>query len=364
MAVISFTEDLTRSGQLTAERKGALLEIPRRKYVRRFHAITDSVLDSSKTIRAHILCPKLGDQYVTPNEQDLLATCVDVRVNARPESPFSWYVEAEYDTARLVDATLENPLLMPAELSWDFLSYERARVRDVLGIPYVNSSQEAFDPPIMGEEKRPVLTVVRNEATFSAAFALQYQLVVNSDVFAGAAPGFARINKINGTRQREIGVTYYKVTYEVEFRREGFVRPVLDQGFRDKDKKQFLDPLNAQPYSGPTLMNGKGKRLSDATTTTSGVVGSADLLLNVTDGSTNFPPGSPLPHGRFEVRVDNEVMQVVGGFGTNNWNVTRGYAGTTAASHANGAAVKMEPYYLNFTEHFAVPFAPLALPVV
>jgi hypothetical protein len=41
---------------------------------------------------------------------------------------------------------------------------------------------------------------------------------------------------------------------------------------------------------------------------------------------------------------------------------TRAQNGTVAAGHANGAAVKMLPYYLKFTGYKVLPFAALNLP--
>lgn len=43
--------------------------------------------------------------------------------------------------------------------------------------------------------------------------------------------------------------------------------------------------------------------------------------------------------GGMVVQIDNERMLVTAGYGTNSWTVTRGYDGTSAASHSNAAAV-------------------------
>lgn len=65
----------------------------------------------------------------------------------------------------------------------------------------------------------------------------------------------------------------------------------------------------------------------------SGAINSAVTALTVT-GHSGWP-GS----GSYPIQIDNEVMLVTAGAGTNNWTVTRAYAGTTAASHSNGAVV-------------------------
>ena len=48
-----------------------------------------------------------------------------------------------------------------------------------------------------------------------------------------------------------------------------------------------------------------------------------------------------LKSGKFSITIDNEQMQVTSGQGTNTWTVTRGFNGSTAATHSNGAEVDM-----------------------
>lgn len=62
--------------------------------------------------------------------------------------------------------------------------------------------------------------------------------------------------------------------------------------------------------------------------------GVGGLTLDVADGAVGFPSS-----GSFEVKVDDELMLVTAGAGTDSWTVTRAQHGTTAAAHAVGAAV-------------------------
>jgi hypothetical protein len=57
-----------------------------------------------------------------------------------------------------------------------------------------------------------------------------------------------------------------------------------------------------------------------------------------TNGSFTFPGGN-------EIQIDSEVMLVTAGWGTTTPTVQRGYAGTTAATHANRATVTWVPDY-------------------
>lgn len=45
----------------------------------------------------------------------------------------------------------------------------------------------------------------------------------------------------------------------------------------------------------------------------------------------------------FSILIDSEVLRVTAGFGTTTWTVSRGYAGTTAATHLNAATVTLVP---------------------
>ena len=80
-------------------------------------------------------------------------------------------------------------------------------------------------------------------------------------------------------------------------------------------------------------------------TTLNGAVDDTTTSWTVTDGSTY--PAAP-----FTARCETEVVLVTAKSGTNdvNWTVTRGYDGTTAASHADATAVEHVVIALDFTE--------------
>ncbi len=72
-------------------------------------------------------------------------------------------------------------------------------------------------------------------------------------------------------------------------------------------------------------------------TTLSGSLTSSQSSLTVV-GNVKFPAS-----GQYVVEIDSEEMLVTAGQGTNTWTITRGYGGTTAAAHANGARVSFMP---------------------
>jgi hypothetical protein len=69
-------------------------------------------------------------------------------------------------------------------------------------------------------------------------------------------------------------------------------------------------------------------------TTLNGSITNSATSITVSGHST-FPSSA-----QFRIKIDNEIMIVTGGAGTNTWTVTRGAEGTIARSHADGAIVK------------------------
>jgi YD repeat-containing protein len=80
---------------------------------------------------------------------------------------------------------------------------------------------------------------------------------------------------------------------------------------------------------GPVFMG------QSPTTTLSAAIGTSDTSLTVASAN-GFPPT-----GSFNIQIDSEIMTVTAGAGTNTWTVTRGAYGTTAAAHAQNAAVQL-----------------------
>jgi hypothetical protein len=365
--IIFWQEDKERKGNFDIQRKGLLLEIPNNNYTRHFKAVTSDINDGPAVVRSYVSCPKRGESYnVSANEKDLLATCVKVDVEPT-DSPFVFYVTAEYSTDRLVSLTFDNPLNMPAELNWGSAPYERPMFRDYFGVPVVNSSRERYDPPIMSEEKRPVLTIRRNESTYNALNALLYEDSVNAApvTFDGltAQPGYAKINSITSTKQADLATQYRQLTYEIEFRREGFWFFALDLGWKDIDGNLFRDVLTRAPLSNPSLMNGRGRSILMAKTKLAMNIGNGTVLVGVQDAS-NFPPGPKVgtAHWYYDIKVDDEIMTVIDGFGTTTWGILRAQRGTFMNDHASGSDVTLEPYYMRYMPYRSLDWGNLNLP--
>lgn len=82
-----------------------------------------------------------------------------------------------------------------------------------------------------------------------------------------------------------------------------------------------------------------GVSLIDPFTTLTGLINATDTLVTVASNA-GFPPApaNGAAASRFLIRIDQEILAVVGGAGTTSWTIVRGLFGTTAAPHASGAS--------------------------
>ncbi len=76
------------------------------------------------------------------------------------------------------------------------------------------------------------------------------------------------------------------------------------------------------------------KFANNAGTTLSAAVTSPTATTVSVASASGFPSAA-----QYRVRIDDELLLVTAGAGTTTWTVTRGAEGTTAATHASGAAV-------------------------
>lgn len=202
---------------------------------------------------------------------------------------------------------------------------------------------------------------------------MAYEDSLNLYTVNGIPPLCLKLASIQAQKLITNGVQYYQVTYDMEVKRDTWVDYLLGASFAGFDYKlnedglpnwpddgrpayQFFDPISGQPLAQATLLNGRGRRRTDARTklttamTNSALNTTLDHPVAVND---LFPPtGIPDKAGPcddvFNVRVNDEIMTVVGGYGTGSWTVLRSRAGTTVANHLLDAKVYLEAYYRNF----------------
>ena len=102
--------------------------------------------------------------------------------------------------------------------------------------------------------------------------------------------------------------------------------PTFDTNYPTRDNS-VSTPFDLTPGSSYVCRVGPG-----ANTTASGAMTASQTTISVAS-NTGFPTSA------FRIRVDDEQMNVTGGFGTNSWTITRGVNGTTAATHSLSSTV-------------------------
>lgn len=224
------------------------------KYSRTWRVITDDPEDTPATILAWIFLPSVGDLY--PGTDNVYCRAV----NADPEGNDGkfWLVTAQYSSP-ITSSWGLLPWFRAMEVYWDFQREKVEAFVDAItdaehphGHPILNAAFEAFDPPVMKDVSRPVLTMVRNEEqAFDMASAIAAQDVVNNAAWPGGAypsapAGTAKIASITGEKMFEVvnesELVYWRVTYRIEFKWDGWRVWIVNQGFRYWGFSELVDP--------------------------------------------------------------------------------------------------------------------------
>ena len=273
MSIKSSDEDFTsRTGAYTAYEGAA------QRYTRVFRVLMTSTYDGP-----NLACSapgiNIGDAY-EPNgnefEFDTHAYCNGITATQVGGDGIGWDVVVEYGPYSSLWAgggPKQNPLLQPIDVSWSQRSQEIVADQDINGNPIVNTAGDAFDPPLMEDDPRFVLTVIRNEPTFNQAMQIQYRNAINSDPFAGYDPLMVRVLEFTPENlfHQDVG-WYYKVTYSFECKPagssslgdNGYRRRVLNQGMRALSVvsgKRFVPNFKGVPITEPVLLNDAGNTL-------------------------------------------------------------------------------------------------------
>lgn len=260
MSIVSVTK-------LISGRSGTIQPKGERTYTRVYRVVTNDKADGPQIVRTASGVPNFGASYVDGNDADTSCVVTSKTAETLGDDPFIWNVSVNY-TIPDGDSTT-HPLLRAADISFGFEHFQTICERDNQGNGVTNSAGQYFDPPIEKDDSRPVLTVTRNQASFSGAIAIQYQDAVNIDFFSGAAPGQCKMFNISSVKTIEpfgdppVDVTYWRTTYEIHFNRDGWIKRILDQGRyeRDGDKLVQIKDKDDKHVTDPVLLDGNGKEL-------------------------------------------------------------------------------------------------------
>ncbi len=227
-----------QAGSITAEFASA----PVKEYTRSFWGRCDSPLDGPATILQALpgpgpsLLPVPGALYSTPGEIDLTAFCQSIEVDRINDDPYMWKITAKFSTTAVDGENNdipESPDQVPPEVSVSFASYTKALTEDLDGKAIKNTLGDPFDPPFEVEDARPQISIVRNQLSFDLLTAMEYKDAINSDYVGPFKPGTCRMAGITADRVFDRGF-YWRVTYVIEIRPEGWQPKILNHGFRYK----------------------------------------------------------------------------------------------------------------------------------
>lgn len=203
--------------------------------------------------------PVAGDEW---HEKDLQAFVNNVQVDPGKDAR-NWTITVSYGPWQPRE---QNPLDEPPSIECDGEQFERIVDRDRDGNPIVNSSKDYYDPPVVRDDSRPTMVIVRNEPYSTPNPAPAYNDRVNSATFHGEDPGTVKCGIIKRSRQWHQAVPdggyYWRTTYPFTLNRDGWQREILDQGLRElvagtpPERKQIK--IKSQLATSPVLLDGSG----------------------------------------------------------------------------------------------------------
>lgn len=204
--------------------------------------------------------PRWGDPYPgNPN-----ATVSDLSAELAVEACGTIYTAiATYTTATSEDGSpidREDPISDPPVFSFKTIRDRRIAEKDQNGKVYQNSAKVLFDPPFERQWNRRAITIERNELLYSSAYADEWQNVINSAAWGAYAARTAMVVSIDAVSVFDRGMSYWRVTYEVEINPDGWQPSLLDRGLHILDGAGKPVPIERDGVrlSEPVLLNGSG----------------------------------------------------------------------------------------------------------
>lgn len=266
--------------QIGEGRGGEDLEAGLKRFFQTYLVRTSNPYDATEVVLGAGGLPAKGDPYSSH------PTAIVVARYPRPidGTRLIWHVEVEYST-HSIDRD-ENPLNTRPEIEWGFEPYdeplpgtakpgytftyqaqddvngETTPVRAegfFFGKGVVNAAGDPFDPPPTRLNYYPVVRFMRNEATFTPTFAIQYGNTVNRSIWNGLYPRQVWLKPIEATHQvhspdglDKPEILYWRVRYTFVLKFWTWDLFVLNQGYRYLNKAN----TNADAVKIPFLKDG------------------------------------------------------------------------------------------------------------
>lgn len=238
-----------------------------RSYTRIFKLSVSSRAERAYAVGSHPSLPIIGE--VHPDDSNAYCTTL----TPDPTDPWKgWTVTAQYSDTRTLS---DDPTDDSAVITWSSEQFQRPAVFDRNGNFIVNSAGDPFDPPLMMDDSRRVVTISKNLALVPS-WILDYQDAVNSDSFTvdaqTIAAGCAKIQSVTvGERQRRNGTVFRNVTITMHLQRDGWLLRPLDAGFREISYgglQNIKNPGDEELPGAPVPLDGNGYALTNPSFTT------------------------------------------------------------------------------------------------
>ncbi len=232
-----------------------------RRYTAVYQVKVTSASDGPAIVVAAVGLPTLGDPYSFGNDSDASVTLTSLTPARTDGTRLSWHVVASWETPDRNEGN-DNPLEWESEISIGFAQFtegvQQATNVAAVGLippgqlgPIVNSAQIPFDPPPERDSSRLWYRLTKFVADFPWEQAQEYQDAVNIDDFLLPMDSIGLVKKLIAKRTAKMtniggslrfqknaagtSVYYWPVTYDIQFKPEGWRFNVLDRGL---DRRQ------------------------------------------------------------------------------------------------------------------------------
>lgn len=263
MAIISINE-------IAEERGCSENEQGQQSYRRAFDIYADYA-DGPQTVRDNFYLAtgiKYGHQYQTSSDLDLNAFCRSRNLDATESlitedgvKAMKWRMSVEYGPR------VYTPLQEPIEVAYNFAQWEEICDQDIHGNAVKNTATEPFDPPVMRDQSRPVLTISRNELPVAIDIAAIYKDKVNDGEFLGFPKGTVKCSNISIQKDlyyQPDDFYYDRVTYEFQIDLRGWKKIILNQGLRELvgGSLVLIKDDNGETVTSPYPLDETGQKLA------------------------------------------------------------------------------------------------------
>lgn len=234
-----------------------------RTYVRVYILSSTDISENEYDVGSHPSLPYIGEVH----DVDTGAYCYDIDVK-QVAGYVGWEVTVSWSTEWVLD---QDPTLDAAVIEWDSEQFQKPAVFDRDGKAILNSAGDFFDPPVMMDDSRRIVTIQKNLASVPA-WILSYKDAINIAGFTvdgltvAAETAKVQAVRVGGNNYRN-GTTFRSLTLTLCIDEDGWDLSPLDQGFRKigygGELENIRNPGDNERPSSPVCLDGSGGELAN-----------------------------------------------------------------------------------------------------